>query len=403
MRFLLLAFAIPFALFSGTQSLLSQAVLPGENIADQREALQQARAQAANAKQRSELLEKRAARSTASADKVQRQVLAMASRIQEAEANINAAEARISIIDNLQTDQRARLAERQRPLIRLTAALQHLARRPTALSLLQPGSVRDIARVRGVMASTMPILEQRTKALRAEVERGKKLREQAETAAAILRNNRTELDQRRKQLARLETQRRVESRELSSSAGLEGDRAVALAEEANDITDLMGKIREAGATRESLASLDGPVLRPPRPEESEVVIPEKPARAATRPAYRLPVVGEIVTGLGELSKSGVRSRGLTIATQKNAQVVAPASGRVACSGPYDGYGNILIIEHESGWTSLITSLAGTSVKVGDEVSQGAPIGRAGDNRPTITIELRRNGRPIDIVRLVTNR
>jgi murein hydrolase activator len=34
------------------------------------------------------------------------------------------------------------------------------------------------------------------------------------------------------------------------------------------------------------------------------------------------------------------------------------------------------------------------------VLQGSPIGRAGDDRPTITVELRQKGRPIDITRLV---
>ncbi len=403
MRALLAVLIVPFALVFALQALWSQAILPGESISDQRDALEQAKAQAVDAKKRSELLERRAENADASADKVQKQMLAMTARIQEAEANITAAETRISIVGQLQRAQRARLAERQRPLVRLTAALQHLARRPTALSLIQPGSVRDMARVRGIMASTMPILRQRTAALRAEVTRGVKLRAQAETAAVLLRQNRKELDGRQQQLARLEARRRIESRQLASSAGLESDRAIALGEQAGDITDLMDKIRDAGELRTALAALDGPVLRPPRPTESVVMLPEKAGRSATRPAYRMPVVGQIVTGLGEISTNGVRARGLTIATRDNAQVVAPASGRVAFSGPYNGYDRILIIEHESGWTSLITNLASTSARVGDEVMQGAPIGRAGTKRPTITVELRRNGRPIDIVRLVTNR
>ena len=52
------------------------------------------------------------------------------------------------------------------------------------------------------------------------------------------------------------------------------------------------------------------------------------------------------------------------------------------------------------WTSLITNMATTSATVGDEVVQGAPIGRSGQNDPEVTVELRRNGRPIDIAALV---
>ena len=402
MRTILFAVLAIGALLFGSQALWSQPVFPDENISAQREALRQARIQAKEAGVRSERLENRADQASASADKVKRQILAMAARIQEAEANITAAEARIAIVADMQRVQRARLAERQQPMVQLTAALENLARRPTALSLVQPGSVRDMARVRGIMAATMPLLEERTAALRAEVARGKKLRAQAETAAQTLISSRTELQARQKKLARLEAQRRIESRELASSAGLESDRAVALGEQASDIIGLMDRIRDAGDVRESLESLDGPVLRPPRPSESRVMLKDTPRRAAGRPAYRLPVVGKVLTGLGELSDSGVRSRGLTIAVQPGAQVIAPADGRIGFAGPYRGYGQILIIEHAGGWTSLITSLAGTSVKVGDTVIQGAPVGRAASDRPTITVELRRAGRPIDIARLVAS-
>ena len=50
---------------------------------------------------------------------------------------ISAAETRVRLIDRLRAAQRARLAERQGPIIRLTAALQTMARRPTALALVE--------------------------------------------------------------------------------------------------------------------------------------------------------------------------------------------------------------------------------------------------------------------------
>ncbi|MBH1993377.1 MAG: peptidoglycan DD-metalloendopeptidase family protein, partial [Sphingomonadaceae bacterium] len=124
------------------------------------------------------------------------------------------------------------------------------------------------------------------------------------------------------------------------------------------------------------------------------------ASASGPPPYRLPVVGQLVTGMGEVNDGGVRSRGLTLVTQPGAQVVAPTAGRVAFAGPYRGYGQILIIDHGQGWTTLITGLHRVTAQVGDSARQGDPVGIAGQGRPTITIELRRNGRPVDIVPLV---
>src|SRR3546814_19992181 len=93
----------------------------------------------------------------------------------------------------MRADQRARLAERQGPVIRLTAALQMMARRPPALALVQPGSLDDAVHVRALLASTLPVIRARTAALREEVEAGNQLRDQAALAKAALVDSRAEL------------------------------------------------------------------------------------------------------------------------------------------------------------------------------------------------------------------
>jgi septal ring factor EnvC (AmiA/AmiB activator) len=116
--------------------------------------------------------------------------------------------------------------------------------------------------------------------------------------------------------------------------------------------------------------------------------------------YRLPVTGQLVTGLGEVSKTGARAKGLTLRTQGQAQVSAPHAGRIAFAGPFKGYGKIIIIDHGDGWTSLITDMSTLSVRIGETVIQGSPIGRTGDGTPKVTIELRRSGRPVDITPMI---
>jgi septal ring factor EnvC (AmiA/AmiB activator) len=55
----------------------------------------------------------------------------------------------------------------------------------------------------------------------------------------------------------------------------------------------------------------------------------------------------------------------------------------------------VIIEHDGGWTSLVTNLGRLDVNVGETVVQGAPLGAAGPGRPTVTVELRKDGAPIN--------
>lgn len=369
-------------------------------LEQERTALARSLADAKAAARRSRLLEQQAASATEAADRARREARALASRVQEAEADIAAAEARVKIVATLQRAQKARLAKRQQPVVRLTAALQSLARRPTILALVQPGSIDDLVRVRAVLATTLPRVEAETALLRRDIDRSADLAAQAARAARLQRRGAQELAARRAALARLETQSRAQSRQLASTSRLEEERALGLGERARDLDALVSDIEASGSLRERLAALDGPVLRPPRPQQSQVV-ENAPMRAGNvRPAYRLPVMGSVVAGFGEVAATGVRSRGLTIAARPGAQLIAPAEGRVGFAGPYRGFGRIVIIEHVGGWTSLITGMDRTALKVGERVAQGDPIGRAGDNRPRITVELRRNGRPVDIAALI---
>ena len=370
----------------------------GPSLSEQQRALVSAREQSEEARERGDALRRQAEAATNEADRIASQAAALAARIQAAEADIKAARARISIVQRLQRQQRTRLAEKQGPVVRLTAALQMMTRKPTALALVEPRSLDEIIYTRSILSAILPQIEERTAALRREVAEGEKLRQQGARAIASLNQSQKRLETRRTQLASLEADERITASQFSADAGLEQDRALALGEEARDILDLMDQLQESGAVRESLASLDGPMLRPGQGEEKPTAA--KSRNSSIRDAYRLPAIGEIVTGLGEISNSGYRSRGLTLVVDSGAQIVAPAAGRIAFSGRYRGYGNIVIIEHEKGWTSLITNLANSSVEVGNNVVQGAPLGRAGNDEPTITVELRRNGRPIDIAALI---
>jgi murein hydrolase activator len=371
-----------------------------QSIEDERRALAKAQADKSAANARAGQLESAAATASDEAVAARKRSAAVAARVQSAEADIDAAESRIAIIEQLRAEQRAKLSEKQGPTVRLMAALQSLSRRPPVLALVQPGSVTDMVHARAVLSSIVPVVQNRTADLRADVARGKQLRLAADQALASLKTSQATLVTQRNQLAALATERRRAADTLTGNAMAEQDRAIALGEEARDIVDLMGRIDEGADRRAALATLSGPVMRPARPGDPRALPAETDVAEADQAPYRLPVVGRVVTGLGEVSDTGVRARGLTIATRPSAQVVAPTGGRIAFAGPYRGFGNIVIIDHGRSWTTLVTSLTALDVKVGDLVDQGSPIGRAGPEQPTVTVELRRGGRPVDIARLI---
>ncbi|MEA1015380.1 murein hydrolase activator EnvC family protein [Sphingosinicella sp. LY1275] len=380
--------ALPALLFA---ALAGGVAVAQVQAASEAQALAQAKREAAEAMSRSVQLEDQAAKAVSEAAKARAASAATAARIQAAEAEITAAEARIRIIEGLRAEQRARLAERQGPVVRLTAALQTMARRPPALALVQPGSLNDVVRVRSLLASTLPVIRARTAALRAEVEKGNALRRQADLARTALVRSQDELKAQRIAFARLEASQRARSQSLTESALFESDRALALGEEARSLAALMDTLDYQAGIRRSLSGLPGPALRP-----GAATAPA----ASPPPAYRVPVEGRVVTGMGEISDAGVHARGLTFETPANSAVVAPRGGRVAYAGPFRDYGAIVILDHGGGWTTLVTDLASVRVRVGQRLAAGDALGRTGSARSRVTVELRRNGQPVAIAPLV---
>lgn len=375
----------------------AQQATPYADAGEAGEVLRRAGQALAQSRARAEQLEQAAQKATAEADRTAREAAAVAARIQQSEAEIQLAQAKIVLIDRQREILRNRMAQRQEPVVRLTAALQMMARRPLAFSLVRADSVRDTIHLRAVMETMLPEVQRRTASLRAEIGRGRKLQDEARLATTQLREGEKALGARRTNLAALESRQRLASRAAQGVAAQESDRALALAEQTRDLSGLMGKLEAAGTLRQQLAALPGPVLPPSRPGEVLQVVEGPPpllATATPRLAWIMPVSGRLVSGFGTQSPTGLTT-GVSLAPAGGAQVVSPADGRIAFAGPYRGYGTIVIVEHSGGWTTLVTNLGRVSARVGDKVVQGSPLGIAGPGRPVLTVELRRDGTPVN--------
>lgn len=360
-------------------------------------ALAAAQAAGVAAGRRAAALEAQASSANAAVEKTVQEAASLAARIQQAEAGIAANEARAALIEQERIELRARLAQRQQPLVQLTAALQRLSRRPAAFALLRPGSLHDTVYLRATLEAMLPEVERRTADLRAELGRSRALQAQARANAAGLRQAQRDLAARRQALAALESRQRLEARAAGGLAAREAERALALAEQARDLNGLVGQLDEASRRRAALTALPGPIMRPSVPGAAQVMADVQPVQSsAPRLAgFTLPLAGRVVAGFGTARAGQPRSRGISLLARASAQIVAPAAGRVVFAGAYRGYGQIVIIEHPGGWTSLLTGLASVDVAVGDRLVAGSPLGLAGPGQPVITLELRKDGAPVN--------
>ncbi len=371
-------------------------LLGATDIAADQRRLAEARAGAATAQARARGLEQRAGAERDAAAAAEAKARAMAARVAATEAEVRAARARVALVAGLPERQRDRLAQEQAPLAHLLAAMQDMAARPPIAAVAQPGTVADLAHVRAVFSTIAPVIAERSASIRRELAATRRVQAQAAVAAQALSATSAKLESQRQTLARLEALHRGRADQLGQSAIDESNRALALGEAARDIVDRMAERGTAQATAGELVRLAGPVARPLAPG---VKGPEIAAGT-----YRLPVRGRVAGGFGEISDAGVRARGITLATAPSATVVAPAAGTVRYAAPFRGYGGIVILDHGEGWTSLVTGLGGIAVHSGERVETGAVLGRAGGGRggaaPRVTVELRRDGRPMDIAALL---
>lgn len=366
----------------------------GADPAAGRRTLASARADAAAAARRASALAAAAARETGAAARAAAQERALAGRVNAAQADLAATRARAALVTTLVAQQRERLARAQEPVARLLAALQSMARRPAIVAIAQPGSVDDMVHLRAVLGSTLPAVQARTAGLRQEIAATRKLAAMAVSTADALRRGRATLEAERTRLALLEARHRAQASALGQGAASEQDRALALGERARDLVDRLEEDGAAQATAAALAPLPDPI---PRPLAPGVVLP----MAGGHGAYRLPVAGQLVTGLSEVSGNGIRSRGLTFSVRPGAPVVAPAGGMVRFARPFRQYGTIIIIDHGSTWSTLVTGLSAAAVNPGERVAAGAVLGAAAvGEEPRVTVELRRRGRPVDITALL---
>ncbi len=339
-----LALALTLPLIAAASTPVPPQVTPVEG------ALARAIAEQRQASRAAEDLRRAADQARGTAERLAAEQAAAGEALVAAEAGITAAEARLKIAAALVASHRAQLAREQRPAANLLAGLALMARQPPLLALADHGSAAELVKVRVLIGSTVPAIRARTASLAAALAEGRNLERSAARARAALAQSRRDLLSRRAEFARLE-QRALEQAATAGSRSLSaGDTVLAAGEDIARLRSEQAGSAEARALAALLAMESPPPARPAAGEGAAALAPF---------AYSLPAQAPVTTGMGAISPSGVRSRGVTLATPRGVALVAPAAGVVRFAGPFREYDGVLIIDHGGGWLTLIVNAAST--------------------------------------------
>jgi lipoprotein NlpD len=118
--------------------------------------------------------------------------------------------------------------------------------------------------------------------------------------------------------------------------------------------------------------------------------------------WQWPATGQVVAGFDD-----VRSKGLSISGKAGDPVLAAADGRVVYAGSgLRGYGNLVILKHNSTFLTAYAHNQALLVKEDQTVRRGqkiAEMGATDSDRVLLHFEIRKLGRPIDPAKLLPPR
>jgi lipoprotein NlpD len=138
------------------------------------------------------------------------------------------------------------------------------------------------------------------------------------------------------------------------------------------------------------------------PAPAPVPAPQAQDEGGDKVDWAWPAGGRVLAGFSEASNKGV-----DIAGKIGDPVFASASGRVVYSGQgLRGYGKLIIIKHNQTYLSAYAHNNNLLVKEGQNVVRGqkiAEIGNTDASQAKLHFEIRRQGKPIDPVKLLPER
>jgi septal ring factor EnvC (AmiA/AmiB activator) len=333
-------------------------------------------------------------------------MVSAAALIQDHEARVDELSKKLKQVTAELAEKTTSLRKRRKQMGGVLQALQRVAQYPPEVLIVQPISPGDTVRTAILLRSTMPELARRARVLSDDLSALAFNQQQAQRHRDELNGANTELQVQRKLLRTLLGRKSRLRRRTVAKTAIVDRKAKALSKEARSLRDLMLRLdklkkqREAQEKAQKIAKKQG--------RKPAVVVAEPPADYTGKPIdiakgkLPFPVVGDVKSLFGQTGTGGLTHKGVTISVMSEAQVIAPYEGRVAFTGPFRGYGRLLIIEHGAGYHTLLAGMGRIDVIVGQWLLGGEPVGimdriqtKNKGLKPSLYIELRRGGQPIN--------
>ncbi|MEL6819188.1 MAG: peptidoglycan DD-metalloendopeptidase family protein [Pseudomonadota bacterium] len=306
-------------------------------------------------------------------------------------------------------EQTSILIEDLRELATLQATTEQESER---LTLTRTEQASEQGRLELLILEKRELEEQARSNLRERELRARQLADEAQSLEKLIGELQAEAATIREEAARraAEERQRLEQEEAERLAALQAAEEARLAALAREEAEQQAALEEAEKARlEAQAALERARERAEQLAQEPQIIAPAVRFSNLRNSLPQPVAGRTITAFGANDGLGDTAQGDTIETLPNTIVTAPADGTVLYAGPFRAYGNVLILDAGEKYHIVLAGMDRIDVSEGQFVIAGEPVGIMGSvrlasvsaaaatgDKPTLYVELRQNGRPIDI-------
>ncbi len=338
--------------------------------------------------------------------KIDKNIISLAKKIQNNEDLLSSSEKEQKRLSEDLKIKESDFIKENNSLVQTIASLQNMSLNPSESIILQPLSPVDIIRSAILLREVVPYLNETSSKLKADLDYIYQQKQKLEETVALAKKQSSDLEKQQKEMKDL-LKKKTSLRKNVEKKGAETKKiAESLTSKAKDLRELLEEIeRQKEIARKRQEEQQRLALEKEKNKQKVVnltthkTIKEQVSKgrfANAKGTLSQPVRGTLITDYGEMISNGVTSKGIVYKTRPNAQVIAPYDGTVIFSGPFKGYGNLIIVEHGDGYLSLLAGLGNIDCELGQMLLTGEPVGTMPNNAGAkLYIEIRKDRQPIN--------
>ena len=369
----------------------------------------------AEAKQKaleSKQLQARAIQLNLELSKIDKTVITLADKIKNNEKKLSELENNLVDLDLDLKAKEASFVQENNSLVQTLAALQNMSLTPSESVILQPLSPVDIIRSAILLRETVPYLSQKSAKLKVDLDNVYNQKKKIETNLESTKKQKNILEQQQAEMRRLMTKKTTLRQQVEAKGAETQKQAQNLSSKAQDLRELLEELERQKEIARKKREEEERLARLKRQQEMGQKGIARTVDTKTHTAIKKqvsgnsfvqakgsltrPVSGPKITDYGQTISKGVTSKGIVYKTRSEAQVTSLFNGTVIFSGPFKGYGNIIIVEHGGGYLTLLAGLGHIDCDVGQKLLSGEPVGTMPKgNNSKLYVEIRKDRHPIN--------